>query len=172
MIGSVYPLATPILFCYGGFFFKVDLNDANWWREEKPSASPHMVGKGGAEPEPLHLFTPGWNQVRQLMRLSGSAPTCWRQRNVARLFECWRLGEEIPARDICVGRQEGCSARKTKRNACTESSAPRNRERCRFNKGLMTLKLSLVASIKTGDFINRERKHSCPANGRNSSSGG
>lgn len=79
----------------------------NWWREKKPSASAHMVGKGGAEPEPLHLFTPGWNQVRQLMRFSGSVATCWRHMNAARLFECWRLGEEIPVRDICVRRQRG-----------------------------------------------------------------
>lgn len=101
MIGSVYPLTTPILFLVV-FFFLIGLNDANWWREEKPSASPHMVRKGGVEPDPLHLFTPGWNQVRQLMHFSGSVATCWRHTNAARLLECWRLGEKIPARDICV----------------------------------------------------------------------
>lgn len=42
-----------------------------------------MVRKGGAEPEPPHLFTPGWNQVRQLMRSLGSATTCWRQTSAA-----------------------------------------------------------------------------------------
>lgn len=90
----------PVFGCV--FFFLIGLNDANWWREEKPSASPHMVRKGGVEPDPLHLFTPGWNQVRQLMHFSGSVATCWRHTNAARLLECWRLGEKIPARDICV----------------------------------------------------------------------
>lgn len=66
----------------------------------------------------------------------------------------------------------GCGARKRKSDACTESSAPCGRKRCRFNKDSMTFKLSLTASIKTGDFINRESDCSCSANGRNSSSGG
>lgn len=63
--------------------------------------------------------------------------------------ECCRLGEGIPARDICGG----CSARRANSKLETESSAPWNAKRGRFNRGLMTLKPSLIASIKTGDFI-------------------
>lgn len=95
----VYPLLFPF------FFFSIDLDDVNWWREEKPSASPHTVGEGGAEPEPPDLFTPGWNQVRQLMPSSGSAATCWRQTSPAHPPRA--LGGGIPARDIRGRRQRG-----------------------------------------------------------------
>lgn len=87
-LSPIYPLTAPIpagVFWWAIFIFVflVDLNDVNRWRKQKPSASPHMVRKGGAEPEPPHLFTPGWNQVRQLMRSLGSATTCWRQTSAA-----------------------------------------------------------------------------------------
>lgn len=109
----VSPLLSPLF-----FFFSIDLDDANWWREEKPSASPHTAGEGGAEPEPPDLFTPGWNQVRQLMPSSGSAATCWRQTSPARPPECWEE-ESQPETYVGEGR-EGHTARETKtRELCS-----------------------------------------------------
>lgn len=115
MNGSLLSLLSSPLFF---FFFSIDLDDANWWREEKPSASPHTAGEGGAEPEPPDLFTPGWNQVRQLMPSSGSAATCWRQTSPARPPECWEE-ESQPETYVGEGR-EGHTARETKtRELCS-----------------------------------------------------
>lgn len=94
------------------------MNDAGWWGEEKRPASPHMVSKGGAEPEPLHPFTPGWKQVRQLMRLSDSAATCWRHTQT--LLSCLSAGgwEKRFQQETYVSEgREGCGARKMKSNA-------------------------------------------------------
>lgn len=70
------------------------------------------------------------------------------------------------------GGREGCGARKTKSDTCVENSTPCNRMRCRFNKGSMTLNLSLVASVNTEDFTNHKSQGSYPADGQNSSSRG
>ncbi|XP_021267797.1 uncharacterized protein LOC110406086 [Numida meleagris] len=122
----------------------LDLDDVNWWREQQPSASPHMVGKGGADPEPPHLFTPGWNQVRQLMRSLGSAATCWRQTSAGGWEKEFQretyVGDAVPGEPTASWRRRALL---------------RATQRGRSNRGLMTLKLSLIASIKTGDFIKR-----------------
>lgn len=62
-------------------------------------------------------------------------------------------------------RMWGCSARRANSKLEKESSAPRNAKRGGFNRGLMTLKLSLIASIKTGDFIKHASNARAPLTG-------